>query len=101
MSNVSSLRNLGWLPHRMGWFAGRMGWLLRRMGWLACRMGGRLKRVFRMSYVVCREREEEETKRNFARLSWFPGSRRGVFGDLKEPAPGMGAHLGGAGTKRS
>jgi len=53
-----------------------------------------------MSYVVFREREEEETKRNFARLSWFPGSRRGVSGDSEEPGPGMGVHFGGSGTKR-
>jgi len=64
-------------------------------------MGGRLKRAGSRSQVVGRGREEEETNRNFARLSWFPGSRRGGSGDLEEPMAGMGVQDGGAGTKRS
>ena len=52
-----------------------------------------------MSYVVCREREEEETNRNFARLSWFPGSRGGRSEDSEGPMAGMGVHLGGTGIK--
>ena len=53
-----------------------------------------------MSYVVFRESEEEETKRNFARLSWFPGGRRGGSKDSEGPMAGMGERLGGAGTKK-